>query len=50
MWIYHSRKGKGKGDREEKGNMGLGGGLIAGGKVDGEKQGRGLRENKRLEG
>ena len=38
MWVYHSRRGKGKRDREEKGNMGLRGGLIAGGKIKREEE------------
>ena len=28
LWVYHSRRGKGKGDGEEKGNMGLRGGVT----------------------
>ena len=38
LWVYHSRRGKGKGDGEEKGNMGLRGGLIAGGKIKREEE------------
>ena len=43
MWVYHSRRGKGKGNGEEKGNMGLGGGLIAEGKGRRGETGEGIK-------